>query len=289
MTQPSRVGREAQAVGMVLGSSTSLQFGAALAVILLQRIGPVGAVTLRLVFAAAMVWLVVRPDLRSRTRRELATGVLFGLVLAAMNLCYYEAAARVPLGAAVTLEFTGPLGLAVVLSRRLRDLLWVALAACGVLLLSEGGLEPLDPLGMAFGFAAGACWAGYILLAARVGRTFPGAQGMAVALLAGSLAVLPLWAGTSGVAGWTPDVLLLGVCVAAMSSALPYSMELAALRRIPAGTFGVLMSLQPAVATVAGFLVLGQRLTAWQLVAVGAVVVASAGSTWSARAPSTGG
>lgn len=269
----------------MLASSTSLQFGAALAVILLHRIGPVGAVTLRLVFAAAMVWLAVRPDLRSRTRRELALGVLFGLVLAAMNLCYYEAAARVPLGAAVTLEFTGPLGLAVVLSRRLRDLIWVALAAVGVILLSEGGLRPLDTLGMVFGFAAGACWAAYILLATRVGRVFPGAQGMAVALLAGGLAVLPLWAGTAGTAGWTPGVLLLGVCVAAMSSALPYSMELAALRRIPAGTFGVLMSLQPAVATVAGFLVLGQRLTVWQLLAVGAVVVASAGSTWSSRNP----
>lgn len=269
---------------MLLVSSTSLQFGAAFAVILLHTIGPAGAASLRIVFAAVLLLVFVRPRLRGRTRTDLMYGALFGLVLATMNVCYYEAAARVPLGAAVTLEFIGPLGLAVVTSRRLRDLVWVLCAAAGVLLLYEGGVERLDPVGVAFGFAAGACWAGYILLGARVGRAFPAGQGLAVALVCGSVAILPLTAVTATAELFEPDVLLLGLCVAAMSSALPYTLELGALRRIPARTFGVLMSLQPAVAVVAGFLILKQRLTAWQLLAIMLVIIASAGATRSARA-----
>jgi inner membrane transporter RhtA len=278
------VNREAQAVLMLLTSSTSLQFGAAFAVILLHTIGPAGAASLRIIFAAGLLLVFVRPKLRGRKRSDLVYGALFGLVLATMNVCYYEAAARVPLGVAVTLEFIGPLGLAVVMSRRLRDLTWVACAAAGVLLLYEGGVERLDPVGVAFGFAAGACWAAYILLGARVGRAFPAGQGLAVAMVAGSIAILPLTAATATAELFEPKVLLLGLCVAAMSSALPYTLELAALRRIPARTFGVLMSLQPAVAVVAGFVVLGQRLTVWQLLAIALVIVASAGATRSARA-----
>ncbi|WP_460519966.1 EamA family transporter [Flindersiella endophytica] len=276
-------GQESQAVLMLLASSTSLQFGAAFAVILLHDIGPIGAASLRIVFAAVILLVFVRPKLAGRRRSDLAFGAMLGLVLATMNICYYAAAARVPLGAAVTLEFIGPLGLAVVTSRRLRDVVWVVFAAAGVLLLSEGGVERLDPVGVAFGFAAGACWVCYILLGARVGRAFPAGQGLAVAMLTGSIAVLPLTAATATAELFEPRVLLLGLTVAAMSSALPYTLELAALRRIPARTFGVLMSLQPAVAVVAGFLILHQRLTVWQLVAIGLVIVASAGATRSAR------
>jgi inner membrane transporter RhtA len=264
---------------MVLGSALSLQFGAAFAVILLHRVGPVGAVALRLVFAAVLLLLVVRPKLVGRSRSDLLIGVGFGLVLALMNLCFYSAAARLPLGAAVTFEFLGPLGLAVVMSRRLRDVMWVVLAGVGVLLLSRGGLTDLDPIGVGFALAAGLCWTGYILLGARAGRRFPGVQALTVALVVGAIAIVPLTAVTAEPELFAPQVLLLGLAVALMSSAVPYSLELAALRRIPPRTFGVLMSLEPAVAALAGFLVLDQRLTGTQLVAIGLVVIASAGAT----------
>lgn len=264
---------------MVLGSALSLQFGAAFAVILLHRIGPVGAVALRLVLAAVLLLLVVRPKLKGRSRSDLLLGVGFGLVLALMNLFFYSAAARLPLGAAVTFEFLGPLGLAVATSRRLRDVVWVALAGAGVLLLSRGGLTDLDPLGVGFALAAGLCWAAYILLGARAGRRFPGVQALTVALVVGAIAILPVTAVTAEPELFAPEVLLLGLAVALMSSAVPYSLELAALRRIPPRTFGVLMSLEPAVAALAGFLVLGQRLTVVQLLAIGLVVMASAGAT----------
>jgi inner membrane transporter RhtA len=270
----------AHAVGMVLLSALSLQFGAAVAVILLGRVGPLGAVALRLSIAAVLLVGVVRPRVTHRDRADWAVGVAFGLTLGLMNLCFYEAAARLPLGAAVTLEFLGPLGLAVVTSRRARDLAWVALAGLGVILLSEGGFERLDAVGVAFALGAGGCWAGYILLGSRASRRFPGAEGLAVALVVATVAIAPPAALVAGPALVEPGILLLGVGVALLSSAIPYTLELAALRRVSPGTFGVLMSLEPAVAALAGFLVLGQQLTPWQLLAVGLVVVASAGATW---------
>lgn len=269
---------------MVVIGALSLQFGAALAVILIGRTGAVGAVTLRLILAALLLLTFVRPRLSGRSPRDLSAGVAFGIALAVMNLCFYQAAARLPLGAAVTLEFLGPLGLAVVTSRRRRDLIWVLSAGAGVWLLSEGGLERLSPAGVGFALGAALSWAFYILLGARVGRTFPGAEGLVVALLVGSLGVVPLGLLTQGATLLAPDVLVLGLGVAALSSALPYSLELAALRRVPARTFGILMSLQPAVAALAGFVVLRQRLSGWQIVAIGLVILASAGATASAGA-----
>jgi inner membrane transporter RhtA len=266
---------------MVLLAALSLQFGAAVAVILLGYVGPLGAVALRLSIAAVLVVCVARPRLGHRDRGDWAVGVAFGLTLGLMNLCFYEAAARLPLGAAVTLEFLGPLGLAVVTSRRARDVAWVALAGLGVLLLSEGGFERLDPVGVAFALGAGSCWAGYILLGSRASRRFPGAEGLAVALVVATVAIAPPALLVAGPALLAPEVWMLGVGVALLSSAVPYTLELAALRRVSPGTFGVLMSLEPAVAALAGFLVLGQLLTPWQLVAIGLVVVASAGATWS--------
>jgi inner membrane transporter RhtA len=275
--------RDGQAVALVLGATLSVQFGGALAVILITRVGAAGAVTLRMLLAAIVVVGLVRPRLTGRTRRDLAIGVGLGLVLAAMNICFYEAAARLPLGAAVTLEFLGPLGLAVVMSRRLHDVCWVVLAGGGVLLLSEGGLGGLNPVGAAFGLGAGLCWAGYILLGAQAGQRFRGADGLAFALVVASIAIVPLAALTSGPALLAPPTLLLGACVALLCTAVPYTLELTALRRLSPRTFGVLMSLEPAVATVAGFLVLDQRLTPWQLAAVGMVVAASAGAMRTAR------
>jgi inner membrane transporter RhtA len=282
---PRRHDREGRAIVLVLASAVSLQCGAAFAVLLLARVGPVGAVTLRMVLAAILVLAVVRPRLRGYGRRDLAIGVAFGLTLALMNFCFYSAVARLPLGAAVTLEFLGPLGLAVVTSRRLRDLLWVGLAGAGVILLSETGLDRLNPTGVAFALGAGLCWAGYILLGAQAGRRLSGANALAVALAVASVAIVPVAAFTSGPNLFEPVTLALGLGVAVLSSALPYSMELAALRRIPARTFGVLMSLEPAVAVLVGLLILHQRLTAWQLLAIGLVVVASAGATRSTSRP----
>ncbi|MEQ4205843.1 EamA family transporter [Actinopolymorpha sp. B17G11] len=275
--------RDGQAVALVLGATLSVQFGGALAVILIMQVGAVGAVTLRMLLAAVLVVGLVRPRLSGRTRRDVAVGVGLGLVLAAMNVCFYEAAARLPLGAAVTLEFLGPLGLAVVMSRRLRDFLWVGLAGIGVVLLSEGGLEELNAVGAAFGLGAGVCWAAYILLGAEAGRRFRGTDGLAFALVVASIAILPLAAVTTGPTLLAPPTLLLGACVALLCTAVPYTLELTALRRLSPRTFGVLMSLEPAVATVAGFLILDQRLTPWQLAAVGMVVVASAGAMRTAR------
>ncbi len=278
-----RAGSRSQAVAMVLVGAVSVQFGAASGVILLHRVGPLPAVGLRMVIAAVLVAGLVRPRLAGRSRRDLAVGVAFGLTLGLMNLSFYEAAARLPLGVTVTLEFLGPLGLAVVMSRRQRDVLWVVLAGIGVLLLGEGGFERLDPVGVAFALGAALCWACYILWGIQANRRFPGADGLAVALVVASVAIAPFGLVTAGRAVLAPDTLLLGLGVALLSSALPYSLELAALRRIPTRTFGVLMSLQPAVATLAGYLLLDQRLSAGQLAAVGLVVAASAGATRTTR------
>ena len=279
---------EGRAVALVLAGGLSVQFGAAFGVILLTRIGPVGAVTLRLVLAALLVVALARPRLAGHSRRDLAVVVGFGLVLATMNVSFYLAAARLPLGAAVTLEFLGPLGLAVLMSRRFRDLVWVLLAGAGVLLLTEGGFERLEPAGVAFAIGAGVCWAGYILLGAQAGRRFPGAAGLALALAVAGVVIAPVGVASAGTALVQPHELLLGAIVALLCSALPWTLEIVALRQLPARTFGVLMSLQPAIGTVAGFVVLDQRLTPWQLAAVGLVVAASAGATMSSRMPGPG-
>ena len=279
---------EGRAVALVLAGGLSVQFGAAFGVILLTRIGPVGAVTLRLVLAALLVVALARPRLAGHSRRDLAVIVGFGLVLATMNVSFYLAAARLPLGAAVTLEFLGPLGLAVLMSRRFRDLVWVLLAGAGVLLLTEGGFERLEPAGVAFAIGAGVCWAGYILLGAQAGRRFPGAAGLALALAVAGVVIAPVGVASAGTALVQPHDLLLGAIVALLCSALPWTLEIVALRQLPARTFGVLMSLQPAIGTVAGFVVLDQRLTPWQLAAVGLVVAASAGATMSSRLPGPG-
>jgi inner membrane transporter RhtA len=205
--------------------------------------------------------------------------IAFGLALGAMNLCIYEAMDRIPLGIAVTFEFIGPLGVAVAGSRRALDLLWVALAAAGIALLADYGGGALDPAGVAFALAAGALWAAYIVLSARTGRRFAGGTGLAVAMVAGAALVAPF-----GIAGAGSDLLrpeLLGalLAVALASSVVPYSLELEALRRLPERVFGVLMSLEPAVAALAGVVVLGQALALRDWVAIGLVVAASVGAS----------
>ena len=277
-----RSGVGAAPVGLVLGAVGSVQFGAAIAKTLFDDLGPAGTVLLRLGFAALVLVAVWRPRVRGLSRRQLVTAGLFGLSLGGMNLVFYEALDRIPLGIAVTFEFVGPLGVAVAGSRRPLDVAWVVLAAAGILLLS-GGSSDLDPLGVAFALLAGAFWAAYILLSARIGRAFPGGRGLALAMVVGTLAVAPFGLPDGGGALLDPGLLALGAAIALLSSVIPYSLELEALRRMPPRVFGVLMSLEPGVAALAGFLLLSQALTALEGVAIAMVVSASAGAALTAR------
>lgn len=274
---------------LVLGGVVSVQVGASVAKGLFPALGPAGTVLLRIATGAVILLALTRPTLRGLPRAHLRLAVAFGLVLATMNLAFYLSLARIPLGVAVTIEFIGPLGLAVAGSRRLRDGAWAALAAGGVLLLTDGGAAlasgDLDPVGVLLALVAGGCWAGYIVLSQRTGAVLPGTIGLTVALAAGTVALLPVGVADAGARLLEPRLLALGVVVGLLSSALPYALEMAALRSLPARTFGVLMSLEPAVASLAGFVVLREALSPRQLVAIALVCAASAGATYSAAAP----
>ncbi|MEU5740502.1 EamA family transporter [Streptomyces tendae] len=265
-------------VGLVLAGGLSVQFGAALAVSLMPRAGALGVVTLRLAVAAVVMLLVCRPRLRGHSRADWGTVVVFGIAMAGMNGLFYQAVDRIPLGPAVTLEVLGPLALSVFASRRAVNLVWAALALAGVFLLGGGGFDGLDPAGAAFALAAGAMWAAYIVFSARTGRRFPQADGLALAMAVGALAFLPLGVVESGTKLIDPLTLALGAGVALLSSVLPYTLELLALRRLPAPTFAILMSLEPAIAAAAGFLILDQALSATQSAAIALVIAASMGA-----------
>ena len=276
-TAPRGLGT-APPVLLVLTGIGSVQFGSALAKLLFDEVGPAGMVLLRLVLAAIVLLAIWRPRVRGLSRRDVGILLAFGLVLGGMNFAFYASLDRIPLGVAVTFEFLGPLGVAVAGSRRPLDLLWVALAAAGILLLSNFGSADLDSLGVALALLAGAFWAAYILLAVRVGQVLPGGQGLALAMVVGSVVVLPAGVAEGGSNLLVPWVLAAGLAVAILSSAIPYSLELEALRRMPAGVFGVLMSLEPAAAALAGFVILGESLVGREIVAILLVVAASAGA-----------
>ncbi|AKZ56397.1 Threonine/homoserine exporter RhtA [Streptomyces ambofaciens ATCC 23877] len=265
-------------VGLVLAGGLSVQFGAALAVSLMPRAGALGVVTLRLVVAAVVLLLICRPRLRGHSRADWGTVVVFGVAMAGMNGLFYQAVDRIPLGPAVTLEVLGPLALSVFASRRAVNLVWAALALAGVFLLSGGGFDSLDPAGAAFALGAGVMWAAYIVFSARTGRRFPQADGLALAMAVGAVLFLPLGIAESGGELIDPVTLALGAGVALLSSVLPYTLELLALRRLPAPTFAILMSLEPAIAAAAGFLILDQALTATQSAAIALVIAASMGA-----------
>ena len=272
-------------VAMVIAGAVSVQFGAALGATLFDTLGPGGASLLRQVFAAAILLALWRPRIRHRSAREWGLVVAFGVSLAVMNTGFYEALDRIPLGVCVTIEFIGPVAVAVLFSRRALDLIWVALAVGGIVLLADPfGAGGVDPVGLAFILAAAACWAVYIVLAQRATRVFHGSTGLALA--AGVAWLVPLGPGIAE-AGVTnllaPGALAIGAAVALASSVIPYSLESESLRRLPANVFGVLMSLEPAVAALAGVIVLGQPLTAVLAVALVMVVTASVGTTLTAR------
>lgn len=270
---------------LVLAAVSSVQFGAALAKSLFDEVGPGGTVFLRVLFAALVLAAVWRPAVGARSRADWRLIVLFGVSLAAMNLSFYEALERIPLGIAVTFEFVGPLGVAIAGSRRALDLVWVLLAAAGIVLLSDFGSADLDGLGVALALVAGGFWAAYILLSARVGRAFEGGGGLALAMVVAAAMLVPVGVADAGGELLVPGILAVGAAVAMLSSALPYTLEMEALRRMPVGVFGVLMSTNPAVAALAGFVVLGEDLATRELVAILLVVAASAGAARNANVP----
>lgn len=265
-------------VVLVLLAVASVQFGGALAATLLPLVGVLGSVALRLTLAAAILWAFVRPRVRGRSRADWGVVGLFAIALTCMNIAFYGSLTRLPIGVAVTIEFLGPLLLAAATSRRGRDLAAVGAALVGVVLISEAMSTPwreLDLVGILLAATAGACWAAYIVLSRRTGARFPGLDGIAICLALGAVVTLPLGLATAGSALLSPDALLRGLGIALLSSAIPYSLELLALRHLTSGTFGVLLSLEPAAAALAGLLVLGQVLNAPQLAGMGLVVVAS--------------
>jgi inner membrane transporter RhtA len=218
-------------------------------------------------------------DLRKRRAWPgLWTAVLFGIALAVMNFSIYQAFSRIPLGVAVTIEFLGPLAVAVAGSRHLRDAGWVALAAAGVVLLTRGGHGHLDLTGVAFAVVAAASWAAYIVLSSATGRSFPGSAGLAIAMIVAGILVTPPAVLSGGAAMFRPAILATGVAIGILSSVIPYRLELEALRRMPMRLFGVWMSLEPAVAALIGLVLLGQQLTALEWLAIGCVMIACAGA-----------
>ena len=266
-----------------LGAIASVQVGATVAKHLFVFLGPTGTVFLRVGFGAGILLAIARPRWSRFDARQWRSIVLFGLIIAGMNLSFYQAIARIPLGIAVTIEFIGPLGVAVAGSRKRLDFAWAAMAAAGVSLLSFGG-GSVNPLGVLFALAAAAGWASYIVLGQRVGRMVPGPDGLALALTVSGLALLPF--GIAGAGSRLRDLhnLGLGLVVAILSSAIPFSLEFAALRRLSSQVFGILMSLEPAMGAAAGFVFLGQRLSLRDLLAIALVIVASAGATRTAAA-----
>jgi inner membrane transporter RhtA len=273
------------AIGLVLTGIASVQFGAALATTAFDEVGPGGTVFLRTAFAALVLAAIWRPAHRGLDRSARRAIVLFGISLLGMNLCFYEALERIPLGIAVTLEFVGPLAVAIFGSRSRIDLLWALLATAGILLLAPGIGDGLDGVGVALALVAGGFWGAYIMLAARIGRGPIGHGGLSAAMIIAAVLLVPVGVADGGSDLLHPATLAVGLGVALLSSVLPYGVELEALRRLPERTFGVMLSLEPAVAAIVGLLLLGQDLVGRETVAIALVIVASAGALSSTDAP----
>jgi inner membrane transporter RhtA len=273
---------------LILMGILSLQIGAGMAKHVFDKMPPSAMVLMRLLTSAIVLGFLARKALRGvvrdHSRRSLLVATGFGLSLALMNFSIYQSFSRIPLGMAVTIEFLGPLLISIVASRRPRDLLWAVLAGAGVVMLARGGGE-VDPAGIAFALLAGACWAAYILLSASTGQRFSGTTGLALASIIGTFAILPMGVHAGGAALLDPQLLALGIGVGVLSSVIPYSLELEALRRMPARVFGILMSLEPAVAAMVGVVLLGEILTGRQWAAIVCVIVACAGATLGPQRP----
>lgn len=270
---------------MVLGAIFSIQTGAAIATDLFPEVGPAGVVFIRALVSTIFLVAIWRPGVAT-VRAAPRLLFVFGIALGGMNLCFYEAIDRIPLGTAVTLEFVGPLTVALITSRRRIDWIWAGLAAAGILLLTGGiGGGDIDPVGVVLALCAGAFWGSYILLGKRMGRAFNGGKGLAVAMAISAILTAPFGIAGGGTSLIEPEVLLIGLIVGVLSSALPFTLELEAMRRMPSSVFGVMMSLEPAVAATVGLVLLGQVMVPLEVLAILLVVVASAGALYSARAP----
>ena len=270
---------------MVLGAIVSIQVGAAVATELFSEIGPAGVVFMRALVSAGLLVAIWRPSFRI-PREHVRITLLFGVALTGMNLAFYESIDRIPLGTAVTFEFIGPLSVALITSRRRRDWTWAGMAAVGIVLLT-GGIDggDLDPLGVGLALVAGFFWGSYILLGKRVGRQASGGKRLAVAMTISAVLTAPFGIADGGIELLGPEVLAVGIAVGLLSSALPFSLEMEAMRRLPSSVFGVMMSLEPAVAATVGFVLLGQGPIPREGLAILLVVAASAGALRSNRAP----
>ncbi|MGN7187637.1 EamA family transporter [Microbacterium enclense] len=275
-------GGQGSAAALVLVGLACQEVGASFAVMLFPETGPLGIVMLRLVFSALLLLLIARPRLRGHTAVAWRSVIGFGVVLASMNGLFYLALERLPLGVTVTIEVLGPLALSILTATGLARWLWAGLALAGVVALGAGGWDRLDLLGVVFALGAAVSWALYILASARVGREFPRLDGLALAMAVGAVIVLPFGVWQAGSALLRVDILALGAAVALLSSTIPYALELVALRRLPASAFAILMSLGPATASVAGFLLLGQHLSWLEIAGIALVIAASIGAVLAA-------
>jgi inner membrane transporter RhtA len=273
-------------VGALIVAMASIQLGAVLVKGLFPLIGAAGATALRLALASCMLLAVWRPWRMRPTAREVRSIVIYGLAMGWMNLFFYLSLNRIPLGIAVALEFTGPLAVAMAASHRAVDFLWVALAAAGLLALLPLGIEsrPLAPAGIGFALAAGFCWALYILFGQRAGAVHGGGTA-ALGTLVGAVVIVPIGIAHAGAALFSPALMPAACAVALLSSALPYSLEMYALARLPTRTFGVLMSLSPALGALSGLCFLAERLTAIQWAAIASIMLASGGTAATSRPP----
>lgn len=273
------------AVISVFAAMIAIQSGSSFAKQLFPAIGPIGTTALRVGFSALALWLVFRPWRNfPRGRGWFAVGV-YGLCLGGMKVLLYLAIERIPIGIAVALEFTGPLLVALLSMRQKRDLLWVALAIGGIILLlpNMSGVNALDPIGVLLALAAGGCWAGYILFGQKAGNLAPGGTTVALGMSIAALYIVPMGVIITDGALFNLSILPFGIAVAILSSALPYSLEMIALKNMPKQTFSVLMSVEPAIAALAGLMILGEALSVTQWSAIAMIIAASIGSTVSAK------
>jgi inner membrane transporter RhtA len=270
-------------VPAVLLAIISVQCGAAIAKSLFPAMGAIGTTSIRIGISAVLLLLVYRPNLFQITPKQWKIVVPYGLCLGAMNLIFYLAIARIPIGLAVTLEFIGPLLVAIIGSKRLTDYCWILLAAAGIVLIAPWSNERIDPLGVLFALIAGGLWATYIILGGKISKIMNDGQAVSTGMLFAALLILPFGFYENGLANLTPKLFGMGVALALLSSAIPFTLEMKALGQLPPRTFSILMSLEPAAAAICAFIFLNENLTYYELLAVVCVVIASVGSTLTAK------
>lgn len=270
-------------VPSVLLAIISVQCGAAIAKSIFPVIGPIGTTSIRIGISAILLLLAYRPNLFQITPKQWKLVVPYGLCLGAMNLIFYLAIQRIPIALAVTLEFIGPLLVAIIGSRRLIDYCWVLLAATGIVLIAPWSNNRIDALGVLFALLAGALWAAYIVLGGKISKIMNGGQAVSTGMLFAAILILPFGFYENGLANLTPKLFGMGIALALLSSAIPFTLEMKALGQLPPRTFSILMSLEPAAAAVCAFIFLQESLNFYEILAVVCVVIASAGSTLTAK------